>query len=448
MQISVKWVLNLAVFTMFAMNSAAFAATVELRSNPEMGCFATLAGVIEKGDAEKVLGLVPRRETLRSSDYSMPRHGTRLCLDSPGGSLVEAVEIADILRENLIGTAVGAGANCESACAVAFMGGFYSTETDIGDQADRIIHPTARLGFHSPSLTVSEGQYSEQAVNQSYALALQSLGQVVQRLQRLELAVPIVETMLSTPPDQMSYVETVGQASIFGIAVAPVPLPKPDAAALKWACVNVEAQNQQMRPYEADNDLDFREITTNADEVFATSDGGFRQELATDCEVYLTTNTAAQTDPAGYVTIGDIRQVYPYQFYPMETRLDQLTKAAAPVQAETGGACFVISGAKIVDQEPCRVIRSSGAEANVYRFTWPSGAVTVVKEPFSRAHSELNGVLTRRETSSDAKFLFLSAQLRKSMADPKQAWSCWKNPSSGNYFCFVDGRTDGSSVLD
>ena len=216
----------------------AWSAEIDRQPDPEMGCFATLRGPIERGDADKVAALISEREGLMRADFTYPREGARLCFDSPGGSLVEGVAIADLLRNAYVGTAVGRGATCESACSVAFMGGFYSSESDVGDEMDRIIHPTARLGFHSPNLTVPEGQYSEAMVNKSYALALQSMGAVVDRMPRLQISIPIIKTMLSTPPEEMTYVETVGQASIFGVAVGPVALPALDAKALQWGCVS------------------------------------------------------------------------------------------------------------------------------------------------------------------------------------------------------------------
>lgn len=163
--------IGLTLFT-----GSATAATLELGGDDYMQCIATLSGPIESGDAQ-ALGTVVKalraeaeadeRKSLglTAGEPVFTKFGTqRLCLDSPGGSLTEAIKMGDILYSEQLGTAVARDASCQSACAVLFLAG---TELLTGDGAtgpNRILHATARLGFHAPSLAVPDDQYSKAAV--------------------------------------------------------------------------------------------------------------------------------------------------------------------------------------------------------------------------------------------------------------------------------------------
>lgn len=93
-----------------------------------------LSGEIENGDADQLA------EEIDQAD--MWAHGTRvLLLDSPGGSVAEALRISEVLDRAPIHTVVPNGARCASACAsIVFVAGRYRT-----------VEPFGRIGQHSCS---------------------------------------------------------------------------------------------------------------------------------------------------------------------------------------------------------------------------------------------------------------------------------------------------------
>jgi hypothetical protein len=79
------------------------------------------SGEIDPGDAPRLARALKRATT--------DAHGTRrLLLDSPGGSVVDALDMADLLGAIGVTTVVPARAMCASACAsVLFVAGRYRT---------------------------------------------------------------------------------------------------------------------------------------------------------------------------------------------------------------------------------------------------------------------------------------------------------------------------------
>ena len=225
--------IGLTLFT-----GSATAATLELGGDDYMQCIATLSGPIESGDAQ-ALGTVVKalraeaeadeRKSLglTAGEPVFTTFGTqRLCLDSPGGSLTEAIKMGDILYSEQLGTAVARDASCQSACAVLFLAG---TELLTGDGAtgpNRILHATARLGFHAPSLAVPDDQYSKAAVEKAYRIAIAGLGEISARKRIWTLSDSILNTILTTPPSEMRFVETLFDAGQWGFPVVGTYYPR------------------------------------------------------------------------------------------------------------------------------------------------------------------------------------------------------------------------------
>lgn len=64
---------------------------------------------------------------------------TTLILNSPGGSLAEGIRLAQTIEQLSLNTLILKGRQCESACAMAFMGG-----------KSRMAESGATLGIHAP----------------------------------------------------------------------------------------------------------------------------------------------------------------------------------------------------------------------------------------------------------------------------------------------------------
>ncbi|UTD29742.1 hypothetical protein [Bradyrhizobium sp. WD16] len=101
-----------------------------------------LSGDIAEGDADAAEALI-RAVNDRGRLISAVR------LDSPGGSLAEAVKLTELIRRAKLPTIVAAGARCASACFIVFAAGidkFASYDAAIGVHgvSDKFGHETAR----------------------------------------------------------------------------------------------------------------------------------------------------------------------------------------------------------------------------------------------------------------------------------------------------------------
>ena len=231
------------------------------------GCTIHLKGMIADGDAEDLKNIYIENIT---SNTSITRFGigARICLDSPGGSLEEAFKIFDFLTSGTANafTYVPKGARCESACAIIFFAGGSGY---FGSRPARAIHPEAKLGVHSPDLIIRDGNYDKTQVLRAYSIALEVISRFL-KLRRAALAdrtmLPssVLETMLSTPPDEMFYIETVGQAAQWAISIFPVEAPE-NFSELNWlsGCLNSAGMINDQPPYYDPMDREWEAVTSN-----------------------------------------------------------------------------------------------------------------------------------------------------------------------------------------
>ena len=152
---------NLYISFLFVLASCGCAAAGTLTSENNDYCDWKFTGQIVEGDADKI--------------QKIPTYtgGISLCLDSPGGNLSEALKIFELIWSDNLTTMVLPGDRCESACAIAFLGGSTLEGTDVTRQIYRVIWPGARLGFHGPSLDLNTGQsYQDKHINTAFKTAL------------------------------------------------------------------------------------------------------------------------------------------------------------------------------------------------------------------------------------------------------------------------------------
>ena len=101
-----------------------------------------LSGDFVQGDTDTA-------ETLIKTANDSGRLISAVRLDSPGGSLIEAVKFADLVRRAKLPTLVAAGSRCTSACFIVFAAGvekFASYDAAIGVHgvSDKFGHETAQ----------------------------------------------------------------------------------------------------------------------------------------------------------------------------------------------------------------------------------------------------------------------------------------------------------------
>ena len=169
-----------------------------------------LKGQIVKGDAEKLRQIIRANNLTNCLSPGYCPFSHVISLDSPGGSFTEALELANIIREMNYVTVVGDGARCESACSLAFFGGYTSYEGRFFPR--RFAHANSRLGVHQPSITLPERDYSASEVTQILAVLSKSTNATTQFFLRSGVSIGLMDAMYSTAPNSMHYLSPIEMA--------------------------------------------------------------------------------------------------------------------------------------------------------------------------------------------------------------------------------------------
>jgi hypothetical protein len=124
-------------------------------------------------------------------------HGALLVLDSPGGALIQSLELGNVVRGAGLATTVRAydaktarfraGGECASACVYAFLGG-----------VERTAGEGARIGVHQP---YTAGDTWALSAQDGFSLMTQVAVHVKHLCGSLELLIPAMRT----PPQQMHW---------------------------------------------------------------------------------------------------------------------------------------------------------------------------------------------------------------------------------------------------
>lgn len=373
--------------TCFMVGAVANAATVESVSIPDMGCDLLVSGQIADGDAAvlRIALEASDREIAETAGYPLldaPMVGMRspdrrrVCFDSPGGSFLEGLRMAELLIEFRKGAAVGGGMVCESACSLAFMGGSAAvSQVEGSDDTDRVLHPRGLVGFHAPALVVPDGQYDEQTVSRAYGVALAALRALSETRNtvfrgyvpgtdqatyfRYRFPESLLLEMLATPPDQMHHVQTVGEATRWDIRVGPVRFPARAASFERFAaaCDNIASYWAETTEFSFDTPPFLaaqRGMLVNFEAQAARqlsayggfgepapwggtrSDNGLRLiadvgEYWHECDVEIFAPEPGLQDPftpMGGVVFGSRRYFYPYQLFDPATDIATLAPPA------------------------------------------------------------------------------------------------------------------------
>ncbi len=439
--------------------SPALAATVAMADDPEHGCIVTLSGPIADGDTKALLSAIETAstgsryaDTIWYTDYgdgSPPdidfKTPLTLCLDSPGGSLAEAVRLTEAVHGRL-GTMIRPGARCESACALVFMAGGYDSASDAGIVTSRHLHVDGRLGFHAPSLSVPEGQYDATTVARAYQVSVGATETIFRNLVRYRFPPSLAARMHATPPSDMFYVSTVREAARWGISVIGVDAPEAwTDAAIRTACHNLYRATQDV--VTSDPDQWSRGSASGApvrrgDNTFSYE--GFGMEAAGTCEGYLSPaeeeySSARQFWGPARAILASIHAAasFPdaqpplffsflqsFMAYPGDMPLTSLPRGGVATPVTDPGTCHVYTADdSLRDREPCTRTRQIKGDATlVTLFDWPSGARTVLE----------TAGMTRRINGQPARGWYWPEPRPATASDT----DCARNEVSGNVFCF------------
>lgn len=409
--------------------------------DPMQACHIGLSGLIQKGDYSKIeaqVSLLQQKAQERNSSRLLI-----LCLNSPGGSFAEAVKIGKYLKKKFVGTKIESGSRCESACSLIFMAGNFAAH-ESGVYHWRVLHPQAKLGFHAPSLTLSEGNYNSKTVQKAYNLALKTISDTIFEVMTstnfedgLSLEVSLLGEMLKTPSTKMSYVDTVDEAGRWKITLVPVWGERMASdLLLAQGCINAYSWERDETAivdlYGDPKNLIVNRTTTNEGNIKVTVT--LNEMTGDGCEFFTErgANKLSQFKRVD-ITFRGSHGISPEHFLNPATPIASLASLTPPRQktlqpelpdfSGSTGTCLVISGNTVIDEDPCLradEIRQDGKgkRVDIASFVWPSGAKTVIV--FKSQQLSINGHRTKNVSNA--------------IAGDKA--SCVINPSSGNIFCY------------
>lgn len=185
-----------------------------------------LRGNIEAGDADRLTKAIDMLDDLartkNSQCYLNDSSGDRVAyveLESNGGLYVEGWKIAKLLKEKSVSSYVGESSHCYSACAVAFLGGSIPG-ADGATLRRRIIHPTAKLGFHAPFPMLDDTSYDAATVRDFFLTAFAVSSSFMKEAKSLGITPEVAQLLLQPTPDQFYEIDTVGRALLTGVTVS------------------------------------------------------------------------------------------------------------------------------------------------------------------------------------------------------------------------------------
>ncbi|WP_417207378.1 hypothetical protein [Antarctobacter sp.] len=462
----------------------------------DLGCILTVQGPIRSGDADGFRAALDRvvgdpyageSDFLDRWDQVGGLAVPRICLDSPGGSLAEALKMADVLADpggdnrylySGIGTAIARDATCYSACAVLFMAGGVQSESSGGRLPNRVLHAQGLLGFHAPGLTIADGNYSAEAVDRAFAIAVRSIGELSDRQGKIRFPATLMNRMVATPPQDMYVLQTVGEASQWMIDIAGLPYPaKVSRGHFVNACLNAQPGLRPSTGYyqiyatrhdgagrdffsgrrlgDYSGSLLSRHYGRGEAEIALGRSGDFGDasfvsdpdpaEDGLNCEVGFGGRWPMETPMRGNTRRlsvsflrGDAMALDQAALYPPWTRFAELAarhgSGALPADATVWTdrrslttRCLVYNSAdQKTDDDPCDAMESAvftgdGTMQVTVEFTWPSGASTVV---------EMDGTGPRINGNS------ATVPYIEGVYDISDHMQCLRNSRSGNAFCF------------
>ncbi len=214
------------------MGFVAPARSAEIRLGSSSDCRISLDGPIEAGDADRLAA---------AFDAAPPgdEHVT-LCLNSPGGSYGEGLEMIElVLKRTNVATVVDQGAQCFSACAFLFLAGNTPVSEDGEMAPDRTLDVRATLGFHAPYMKGGTAAKLPEANAESYRRGVHAIARMLEIDRRELFPRGLLAKALQVGPDYLLYIDTIEKAGVWSIKLKGYRAPEPlTDAMLDQACRN------------------------------------------------------------------------------------------------------------------------------------------------------------------------------------------------------------------
>lgn len=145
-----------------------------------------LTGTIDVGSAERFASEIAAR-----GEYV-----ETVVLDSPGGSVVDALAIGSLIHENGLATRVAAGSLCASSCPIIFASG-----------ATRIASAQSAIGVHQiyAAALTGDPQNALRVAGTAMSDAQTMTGEIISHLTMTGVDPALWLHALETPPDRLYY---------------------------------------------------------------------------------------------------------------------------------------------------------------------------------------------------------------------------------------------------
>ncbi len=180
-----------------------------------------MSGQIAPGDAARLDALLREQNAAPCLAEGLCPFSSVLALESPGGSLEAALELARLVRRYQIITYIPAEATCASSCAFVFFAGYSDYEGVFHPR--RIVHAGSRLGLHRPVVPLTAGSYADQQVEQIIDLIDTVKAEAVRQFSAARVPLHFLEQMYATSPDGMAYLSTADLSLFATILDGPWP---------------------------------------------------------------------------------------------------------------------------------------------------------------------------------------------------------------------------------
>ncbi|MCC5989049.1 MAG: hypothetical protein JJT95_15350 [Pararhodobacter sp.] len=175
-----------------------------------------LSGQIAAGDAARLEAVFRDNDLLHCFAENYCPFNNVLSLDSPGGNLSEALEIARFVKDHQLPVLLEPDASCEAACAVIFLAGY--TEYEGFFHSRRFAHVTARLGLRRPDLPLPAEAFASVEAEELVALSDTVTADVLRHFLAARVAMPVLQQMYDAQPEmtyRLSVPEMEGLATVF-----------------------------------------------------------------------------------------------------------------------------------------------------------------------------------------------------------------------------------------
>lgn len=173
------------------------------------GCFLhglAINGEIDDTTLSELKGLFESFDRQRDPKIQSPDlSGTRINLNSPGGSVAAAMAVGRSLRANRITAYVEPHASCLSSCVLVFAGA-------VGRFGQ---NPLSKVGIHQPYFPVPNGRVDADKVRKAYA---PMLSEIRDYLKEMNVSEQLAAEMMKTAPSNVRYLTAEEQES-YGLSL-------------------------------------------------------------------------------------------------------------------------------------------------------------------------------------------------------------------------------------